>query len=242
MFAEIGARHRRQTTALTLGALAVAAPFLLSSGLNTAFADGVCGPGKLLVENKWACAPDTGTRRQTAPATNYSNQVAAGIALGGALFSIIEALASHSAMTDDVSTIDPVLRQHANLSVEYNRKGLALQQAGKFNEARLAFKKAAEEAINGGSSEDSIVNNRNANIADALHWLRQGYEAEKAGKVNKANTSYLTGLTIARNAGLKDLESQLIKANNKLTETSTQKNLTKSDTLCTTINGKLACR
>lgn len=218
----------------------LAAALLLAGSSTNADADSVCGPGKRLVDNAWACAPYTKAQRQ-AGTTHQPNRIAAGIALGGALLSIVEALASQSRLTDDASSINPILQQHANLSVEYNRRGLALQQAGRYNEARLAFRKAAEEAIHGGSVGDSVINDRNADIADALNWLRQGYDAERAGQKNKANIAYTNGLQIARSAKLAELEARLERANEKLVSSAQNKGLIKSNSICQTVNGKLAC-
>lgn len=203
-------------------------------------ADSVCGPGRRMVDNAWACGPDNRAQGSTAP-RNHSNQIAAGIALGGALFSIVEALASQSRLTDDVSSINPILQQHANLSVEYNRRGFSLQHAGRYNEARIAFLKAAQEASNGGSAEDAITNNRNANIADALNWLRQGYNAEKAGQKTKANVAYSNGINVARSAGLHELAAQLERANSSLVRSSRDKGMIDSKSSCMSVNGQLAC-
>lgn len=208
---------------------------------NPTLADAVCGPGKHLATNAWACLPGDASRsRQVAPSTSMNN-IGAGVALGGALFSIVQSLASQSQMTDDDDSINPILKQHANLSRKYNRQGLSLQRVGRFNEARIAFQKAANEAINGGSSEDSIANNRNAQIADALHWLRQGYEAEKAGKKTKANIAYQMGIRAAQQAGDTTVTSKLKQANDKLIEKGGSKRLMKSESNCRVLNGKFVC-
>lgn len=209
-----------------------------------ASADGWCGPGKHIAPNPsdWRCLPGDGSRVKRSAPNNTGSQIAAGLALGGALFSIIESLASQSQMTDNLGRVDLDRQRHGTMSRTHNRQGLSLQQAGKFNEARIAFLKASDEAVKAGNLREAKINEKNAEIADALHWLRKGYEAEKAGQATRANVAYRMGIDAARRADNKGLASKLSKANDSLIKNKKKKGMISSDKeSCTYLNGKYAC-
>lgn len=205
-------------------------------------ADAVCGPGRHLASNAFACLPGEGKRVTRSAPSISGNQVAAGLAVGGTLFSIIQSLASQSQMTDNLGRVDLDQQRHGTTSRSYNRRGLSLQQAGKFNEARIAFLKASDEAVQAGNLREAKINEKNADIADALHWLRNGYEAEKAGKITKANIAYRMGIDAAERAGDTKTANQLKKANNALVRKKEGGGSYKSTgENCALINGKYAC-
>ncbi|KQZ80904.1 hypothetical protein ASD64_11480 [Mesorhizobium sp. Root157] len=145
-------------------------------------------------------------------------------------------------MTDNLGSVQLDQQRHGTMSRSHNRKGLALQQAGKFNEARIAFLKASDEAVKAGNLREAKINDKNADIADALHWLRTGFEAEKAGKTTKANIAYRMGIDAAERAGDKKTARQLRKANDALVKQKGGSGSYKSTgESCALINGKYAC-
>lgn len=232
---------------LLLGSFGLAAPVQ---------ADSVCGPGKRLVDNQWACAPYTATRRPSAPSGYNGNRVAAGLAVGGILMSLVESLASGTRITDDAGPAPSVhdnkpltqdeLRAHkqgwhGTQSRTYNRKGIALQRAGDYDGARRAFNKAADEAREAGNADEAAANWNNAQIADALHWFHEGYQSEKAGKIVRANLSYKRGMEAAGRADRPDLEEKLRGANDRLLK-SGDGDLIQNDDICDMINGEYSCR
>jgi hypothetical protein len=205
-------------------------------------ADAFCGPGKHLASNAFACLPGDRARSTTNSSNNSGGQVAAGLAVGGAVLSIIQSLASQSEMTDNLGGVQLDQQRHGTISRSHNRKGLVLQQAGKFNEARIAFLKASDEAVKAGNLREAKINDKNADIADALHWLRNGFEAEKAGKTTKANIAYRMGIDAAERAGDKKTANQLRKANDALVKQKGGSGSYKSTgENCALINGKYAC-
>ncbi|MBP2235282.1 hypothetical protein J2Z31_001774 [Sinorhizobium kostiense] len=206
-----------------------------------ASADQICGPGKHLASNAFACLPGDNVSRSVG-SRNSGNQIAAGLAVGAAVLSIVQSLASQTQFTDNLGPVEQDQRMHGTNSRRFNRQAITLQQAGKFNEARIAFKRAADEAVRAGNLREAKINEKNADIADALHWLRNGYQAEKAGKTTKANIAYRMGIDAATRAGDTRTASQLKKANDALIKKSGSDRLIKSTKEnCSLINGKYSC-
>jgi len=231
----------------------LAAALLVPTAHNSALADSFCGPGrKLGSENdgpgmSWKCLPERGQqRRASSTVTTGGNRaaagVAAGLAVGSVVLSIVQSLASQSRMTDNLGSVDLDKMRHGTASRDHNRRGLTLQQAGKFSEARVAFLKASREAIYAGNVNEAKVNERNADIADALHWLRKGFTAEQSGKKTSANIAYRMGIDAARRAGDEAAARRLVEANDSLVGSNPGQSMYQSkDQSCATINGKYAC-
>lgn len=228
----------------------VVSSLVVPASSHYAQADSVCGPGKELHPSKWACIPEysSGRLRSSGGGSgNTANQVIAGVQIGAALLSAVSALASQSQMTDNVGQIRQGVREdlarHGAISREYNRRGLALQTKGDFDGARKAFQRAAREAILAGNQREGDINERNAEIADALLWLRRGYDLERSGRVTNANFAYRQGIDAARRAGNEKVARELAAANDKLigkTRKSQGMIESRRDN-CILINGKYSC-
>lgn len=193
-------------------------------------------------QNDWKCVPETRQKSPTFTSPGGGNNVATGLQIGGAVLQIIGALASQTQATDNVGQAQSDDAMHGTRSRGFNRQAIGLQQAGKFDEARIAFMKAANEAVLAGNLREAKANEKNADIADSLHWLRNGYDAEKAGKPTKANISYRMGIDAATRAGNASLVSKLSKANDQLVKGKGDGQMLKSDRKnCELINGKYGC-
>jgi tetratricopeptide (TPR) repeat protein len=221
------------------GILALA---LLVTGPFPAQADAVCGPGRHLAEHVFNCLRGD-TSHQAYQRSNPAAGVAAGLQFGAALLSVIGQLASQSQMTDNTGPVMKDQAHHGTMSRALNRKGLALQEQGKFDEARRAFLKASDEATLAGNLREAEINEKNAKIADAIYWLHRGYTLEKSGNAIKANIAYRLGIDSARSSGNGGLASQLVKSNNKLIDNHRNtKGLIKSnEETCFLVNGKYSC-
>jgi hypothetical protein len=220
-------------------------------------ADSICGAGKHLSHTEWACLPGDGASGGRVRTNNGANsRIAAGVAIGGLVLSLVDSLARGTRMTDNANTIptgrqsrtykpltvEDIKRSHGTKSREFNRKGIALQLAGDYDGARRAFTKAAEEASEAGNHEDENANRINASIADALHYLHAGYQAERAGKITRANISYKLGMDAARNAEREDLAAKLRDANSHLIrDKSDTGELIRNEEDCEMVNGEYAC-
>lgn len=217
-----------------------------------AFADSICGPGQHLASNAFACLPGDGG--SDAAASSSGSDIATGLAVGSVVLSLVNALASETRITDDAGpapsvhegkplTLEEQQVWHGTRSWQYNREGIALQQSGDFEGARRAFNKAADEASAAGNHDDMVANMDNANIADALHWLRAGFEAEQAGQITRANISYKMGIDAARLAGNEQLAAQLGEANSRLVDSNGDDGaLFQNEEVCDVVNGEYSCR
>lgn len=222
--------------------IAVAIAFSSFTGSQSALADSVCGPGKQLATNAWACVSGNGGSITRNSGQVTGGQIAAGLAVGGAILSIVQSLASQTQATDNVGRADLDEQRHGTNSRQLNRQAIALQQAGKFDSARIAFLKAAGEAVIAGNQREAKINQKNAEIADALHWLRSGYDAEKAGKPTRANIAYRMGIDAATRAGNESLVSKLRTANDALIKNNSGSSMIPSQkNNCMLLNGKYAC-
>lgn len=245
----------RRQVANRLAVLAFTAALSCVSA-SVSLADAVCGPGKHLATNAWACLPgDRGTSSVKVLSNSGStSQVAAGVAAGGLILSLVNALAGGTRMTDDAGpapstheskllTREQMKGWHGTQSWQFNRKGIALQRAGDYDGARKAFNKAADEASEAGNYDDASANDKNAHIADALHWLRAGYLAERDGKIQRANISYKQGIKAAELAGRPDLAQKIKSSNSALLKSGgNQKSLIGNNDDCDMINGEYSCR
>lgn len=238
-------------------ACGLVAAFLISLP-SAAVADSICGPGKHLASNAWACLPGEGgagrVRVESTVRPRPDARIGAGLAFGGAVLSLVESLASGTRITDDAGPapsrhdnkplrIDVEKKWHGTRSREYNRQGVSLQRAGDFEGARRAFDKAADEAREAGNWDDFYGNQKNTQIANALYWLHKGYQAEQAGKATSANISYKMGIDAAKLAGRDDVVEKLSQANDNLIRSKgNDKGLRKNADSCDMINGEYACR
>jgi hypothetical protein len=206
-----------------------------------AAADSICGPGKQLASNAWACVPESSVSR-----SNSSNNTAAAIGAAAGILGIVGALAGQLTPTDNVGQASLDTKGAGNASRMMNRSGFLNMQKGNFSRAATAFKLAAESARKAQNWDEATQNDKNWSIAVAHGHLQAAVKAETKGDVRAASKSYHAAIVMAQTIGDNDLVQQLQHHNDDLVRKA-KKAGKAGETIptgsqCANVNGVLRCQ
>ena len=108
---------------------------LVTSALPfTSKADSICGPGRHLASDAFACLDGDTVRSVPSPSADWSN-LGAGLLLGSSALSIVEELASQTEPTDNVGEALPDDQGHGTRSRNLNRQAIVIQPQGRYAQA-----------------------------------------------------------------------------------------------------------
>jgi hypothetical protein len=214
---------------------------LVAAWSAPAAADSICGPGKQLASNAWACIPETSVSR-----SNSSNNTAAAIGAAAGILGIVGALAGQLTPTDNVGQASLDTKDAGNASRMMNRSGFLNMQKGNFSRAATAFKLAAESARKAQNWDEATQNDKNWSIAVAHGHLQAAVKAETKGDVRAASKSYHAAIVMAQTIGDNDLVQQLQRHNDDLVSKAKKagkgKETIPTGSQCANINGVLRCQ
>lgn len=214
---------------------------LVAAWSAPAAADSICGPGKQLASNAWACIPETSVSR-----SNSSNNTAAAIGAAAGILGIVGALAGQLTPTDNVGQASLDTKDAGNASRMMNRSGFLNMQKGNFSRAATAFKLAAESARKAQNWDEATQNDKNWSIAVAHGHLQAAVKAETKGDVRAASKSYHAAIVMAQTIGDNDLVQQLQRHNDDLVRKAKKvgkgKETIPTGSQCANVNGVLRCQ
>ena len=214
---------------------------VLGFATMSASADNICGPGKELAPNSWACIPETSVSRSTS-----SNNTAAAIGAAAGILGIVGALAGQLTPTDNVGQASLDTEGAGNASRMMNRSGFLNMQKGNFSRAATAFKLAAESARKAQNWDEATQNDKNWSIAVAHGHLQAAVKAETKGDVRAASKSYHAAIVTAQTIGDNDLVRQLQRHNDDLVRKAKKagkgKETIPTGSQCANVNGVLRCQ
>lgn len=223
-------------------ALAVVASLLAPASLH---AESICGPGKELAPNAWACIPKQ-SRPRASSNGDSSNNAAAMVGAAAGLLGIIGALAGQMIPTDNVGRADLDLNEAGNASRAMNRSGFRNMQQGNFRRAATAFKMAAESARKAQNWKEADENDKNWAIAVAHEHLQTAVRAETDGDVAAASKAYHQAIVAAGTVGdqrlVKELQSHHDKLARQAAKSGKGKDVIPTDSYCATVNGVMRCQ